>query len=129
MTICYFSATGNSLYVARRIGLPHITPRIERNQRHADIDDVQTLWVLSAFSSLSGDLFNTFIYRLKTQNNKYNTITNNHEDNIDRSHRICGRRKANSMKEVALSMLTLSREGYEKFAITPKDITILANKF
>lgn len=37
--------------------------------------------------------------------------------------------QANSMKEVALSMLTLSRDGYEKFAITPKDITILANKF
>lgn len=37
--------------------------------------------------------------------------------------------QANSMKEVALSMLTLTRDGYEKFAIAPKDITILAKKF
>ena len=37
--------------------------------------------------------------------------------------------QANSMKEVALSQLVLSRDGYHKFAINPKDITTLAKKF
>ncbi len=36
--------------------------------------------------------------------------------------------QANSMKEVALSQLVLTRDGYRKFAIDPKDITILAKK-
>ena len=37
--------------------------------------------------------------------------------------------QANNMKEVALSMLTLTRDGYHKFAIDPKDITLLARYF
>ena len=37
--------------------------------------------------------------------------------------------QANSMKEIALSQLTLTRDGYNKFAIDPKDITKLAKKF
>lgn len=37
--------------------------------------------------------------------------------------------QANSMKEIALSQLVLSRDGYHKFAINPKDITTLAKKF
>lgn len=36
--------------------------------------------------------------------------------------------QANSMKEIALSQLTLTRDGYNKFAIDPKDITKLAKK-
>ena len=37
--------------------------------------------------------------------------------------------QANNMKEIALSMLTLTRDGYHKFAIDPKDITKLAKNF
>ena len=37
--------------------------------------------------------------------------------------------QGNSMKEIALSMLTLTRDGYDKFAISPKDITKLAKRF
>ena len=37
--------------------------------------------------------------------------------------------QANSMREIALSMLTLTRDGYDKFAISPKDITKLAKRF
>lgn len=37
--------------------------------------------------------------------------------------------QANNMKEIALSQLVLSRDGYHKFAINPKDITALAKKF
>ena len=37
--------------------------------------------------------------------------------------------QANNMKEIALSMLTLTRDGYHKFAIDPKDITKLAKDF
>ena len=37
--------------------------------------------------------------------------------------------QANNMKEIALSMLTLTRNGYHKFGIDPKDITLLAKKF
>ena len=37
--------------------------------------------------------------------------------------------QANNMKEIALSMLTLTRDGYHKFAIAPKDITQLAKNF
>ena len=33
------------------------------------------------------------------------------------------------MKEIALSMLTLTRDGYHKFAIDPKDITKLTNNY
>lgn len=36
---------------------------------------------------------------------------------------------ANSMKEIALSQLTLTRDGYEQFAINPKDIVKLAKRF
>lgn len=36
---------------------------------------------------------------------------------------------ANSMKEIALSQLTLTRDGYEQFAINPKDIVKLAERF
>ncbi len=37
--------------------------------------------------------------------------------------------QANSMKEIALSQLTLTRDGYEQFAINPKDIVNLAERF
>lgn len=37
--------------------------------------------------------------------------------------------QANSMKEIALSQLTLTRDGYEQFTINPKDIVKLAEKF
>ena len=37
--------------------------------------------------------------------------------------------QANSMMEIALSMLTLTRDGYGKFAIDPKDIVKLAKNF
>lgn len=37
--------------------------------------------------------------------------------------------QGNSMKEIALSMLTLVRDGHDKFAITPKDIIELAKKY
>ena len=37
--------------------------------------------------------------------------------------------QANSMKEIALSLLTLTRDGYEQFAINPKDIVKLAERF
>ena len=37
--------------------------------------------------------------------------------------------QGNSMKEIALSMLTLVRDGYDKLAITPKDIIELAKKY
>ena len=37
--------------------------------------------------------------------------------------------QANNMKEIALSMLTLTRNGYHKFGIDPKDITQLAKNF
>ena len=37
--------------------------------------------------------------------------------------------QANSMKEIALSMLTLARDGYMKFAISPKDIVKLARDY
>lgn len=37
--------------------------------------------------------------------------------------------QANSMKEIALSQLTLTRDGYEQFAINPKDIVKLAERF
>lgn len=37
--------------------------------------------------------------------------------------------QANSMKEIALSQLTLTRDGYEQFAINPKDIVKLAQRF
>lgn len=37
--------------------------------------------------------------------------------------------QANSMKEIALSQLTLTRDGYEQFAINPKDIVKLAKRF
>ena len=33
------------------------------------------------------------------------------------------------MKIIVLSMLTLTRDGYHKFAIDPKDITDLAKNF
>ena len=36
--------------------------------------------------------------------------------------------QGNSMKEIALSMLTLVRDGHDKLAITPKDIIELAKK-
>ena len=35
----------------------------------------------------------------------------------------------NTMKEIALSQLVLARDGSEKFAICPKDITLLAKQF
>ena len=37
--------------------------------------------------------------------------------------------QGNSMKEIALSQLVLSRDGYHKFAINPKDIVELAKKY
>ena len=37
--------------------------------------------------------------------------------------------QGNSMREVALSQLVLARDGYEKFAISPRDITKLAKRF
>ena len=37
--------------------------------------------------------------------------------------------QANSMKEIALSMLTLARDGYDKFAIDPIDIVKLAKQY
>ena len=37
--------------------------------------------------------------------------------------------QANSMKEIELSQLTLTRDGYEQFAINPKDIVKLAERF
>ena len=37
--------------------------------------------------------------------------------------------QANSMREIALSQLVLTRDGYDKFAIDPKDITKLAKNF
>ena len=37
--------------------------------------------------------------------------------------------QANNMKEIALSMLTLARDGYDKFAIDPKDIVKLAKQY
>ena len=37
--------------------------------------------------------------------------------------------QANSMKEIALSQLVLTRDGYDKFAISPKDIVELAKRF
>ena len=37
--------------------------------------------------------------------------------------------QANSMKEIALSQLVLTRDGYDKFAISPKDIVKLAKRF
>ena len=37
--------------------------------------------------------------------------------------------QGNSMREVALSQLTLARDGYDKFAISPKDIVKLAKQF
>ena len=36
---------------------------------------------------------------------------------------------ANNMKEIALSLLTLTWKGYSKFAVNPKDITKLAKEF
>ena len=37
--------------------------------------------------------------------------------------------QANSMKEIALSQLVLARDGYDKFAISPKDIVKYAKRF
>lgn len=37
--------------------------------------------------------------------------------------------QANNMREIALSQLALVRHGYEKFAISPKDISSLAKLF
>ena len=37
--------------------------------------------------------------------------------------------QGNDMREIALSQLVLARDGYQKFAITPKDITLLAKTF
>ena len=37
--------------------------------------------------------------------------------------------QGNSMKEIARSMLTLTRDGYDKFAIAPKDIVKLSKKY
>ena len=37
--------------------------------------------------------------------------------------------QANNMREIALSQLALARDGYEKFALSPKDISSLAEKF
>ena len=37
--------------------------------------------------------------------------------------------QGNSMREVALSQLVLTRDGYDKFAISPKDIVKLAKRF
>jgi hypothetical protein len=36
---------------------------------------------------------------------------------------------ANNMREIALSQLVLARDGFEKFAVSPKDISSLAKKF
>lgn len=41
--------------------------------------------------------------------------------------RLCN--QANSMKEIALSQFVLARDGYDKFAIDPKDIKELAGRF
>lgn len=41
--------------------------------------------------------------------------------------RLCG--LANSMTEVALSMLACTRDGYPKFAINPRDITTLSKNY
>jgi len=40
---------------------------------------------------------------------------------------LCG--LANSIHQVAISMLTCTRDGYERFAINPRDIIRLAKKF
>jgi hypothetical protein len=37
--------------------------------------------------------------------------------------------QANNMREISLSQLALVRHGYEKFAISPKDISSLAKLF
>ena len=37
--------------------------------------------------------------------------------------------QGNSMREIALSQLVLARDGYDKFAISPKDIVKLAKNF
>lgn len=37
--------------------------------------------------------------------------------------------QANNMREIALSQLVLTRDGYDKFGITPKDIVKLAKSF
>ena len=37
--------------------------------------------------------------------------------------------QANNMREIALSQLALVRDGFEKFAVSPKDISSLAKKF
>ena len=37
--------------------------------------------------------------------------------------------QANNMREIALSQLVLTRDGFEKFAVSPKDISSLAKKF
>ena len=37
--------------------------------------------------------------------------------------------QANSMKEIAISQLVLTRDGYDKFAIAPRDIVELAKRF
>lgn len=37
--------------------------------------------------------------------------------------------QANSMREVALAQLVLTRDGYDQFAIAPKDIKILAKQY
>lgn len=37
--------------------------------------------------------------------------------------------QANNMKEIALSMLALARDGYDMFGMTPRDITKLAKNF
>ena len=36
---------------------------------------------------------------------------------------------ANNMREIALSQIVLARDGFEKFAVSPKDISSLAKKF
>ena len=36
---------------------------------------------------------------------------------------------ANNMREIALSQLALAKDGFEKFAVSPKDISLLAKKF
>ena len=37
--------------------------------------------------------------------------------------------QANNMREIALSQLVLARDGFEKFAVSPIDISSLAKKF
>lgn len=37
--------------------------------------------------------------------------------------------QANSMREIAISQLVLARDGYDKFAISPRDIVKLAKRF